>query len=460
MSRVRIRFFAVGAALLVLLVGYLSLNRTVTVLADGQAITVVTRALTVRGALSAAGLEPGPQDQVEPGPFAILRNDLVINLERASLVEIEADGETYRLIRAERGPVNLLAEVGITLGDNDRLILAGQNVSIQGDLPSVPMISLKVLRAVSVTLQGDESRQFESSAPTLGQALSEQGINLTNADQLEPSAETALTEPITVTLMRAQPLEIVLGDETISMETAATTVGDALAEAGISLQGLDRSEPAEDQAIPTDRSIRVVRVIETVTLEQESIAHQTEWQADDEAELDTTSVVQLGQDGVVASRLRVRLEDGEEISRQEEGERVLVEPQTQINGYGTKIVLRTIVVDGVTIEYYRAISVRVTSYSPCRSGVSGCLNGTASGLPVERGTVATYLSWYRELKFATIYVPGYGIGTIGDTGAYPTGEPWIDLAYSDADFVAWPANWVTIYFTTPVPAYVPPIWPP
>jgi len=122
-------------------------------------------------------------------------------------------------------------------------------------------------------------------------------------------------------------------------------------------------------------------------------------------------------------------------------------------------VLHTAVVDGVTIEYYRAVEVFVTSYSPCRSGVSGCLNGTSSGLPVQKGTVATYLSWYRALKFATIYVPGYGPGTIGDVGAYPSGDPWIDLAYSDADYVGW-AQWVTIYFTTPVPAYVPLIWPP
>jgi hypothetical protein len=154
------------------------------------------------------------------------------------------------------------------------------------------------------------------------------------------------------------------------------------------------------------------------------------------------------------------------VSRTQEGERFLVAPQEQVNGYGTKIVLKTAVVDGITIEYYRAVTVFTTWYSPCNSGTSSCLNGTSSGMPVQQGTIATYLTWYRELKFATVYVPGYGPGAIGDVGVWPDRSvPWIDLAFSEAEVAAaggqpWVNATVTIYFTTPVPAYVPPIWPP
>ncbi len=50
----------------------------------------------------------------------------------------------------------------------------------------------------------------------------------------------------------------------------------------------------------------------------------------------------------------------------------------------------------------------------------------------------------------TVFVPGYGPAKISDNGAYPDGRPWIDLAYSDADWVTW-GDWVTVYFTTPIP---------
>lgn len=461
MTPSRIRWLALTVGLLVLAFGYSMLTRTVTILVDGDLLNVSTRALTVDGALDAAGLDLRPADKVEPAQLWLLTDGMVINLQRASLIELEADGETYYKTSAEKDPAALLSDFGIGLGANDVLLASGRPLATGAQLSTLPRIHIEVRRSVPVALtENGQTTSFESSAATLGEALAEQGIEVGVADKLEPGPETILSGPMTVTLLRAENLEINAGGETFTITTSATTVGEALAAAGIALQGLDRSEPAEGEPIPEDRQIEVARISETVLLEQQIIPHETDWQEDPEAELDTISVVQLGQDGVQAARVRVRYENGVEVARQEEGERVLVQSQTQINGYGTQIVLRTIVVDGVTIEYYRAVQVRVTSYSPCRSGVSECLFGTSSGMPVERGTIATYLNWYRALKFATVYVPGYGSGAIGDVGAYPTGEPWIDLAYSDADYVAWGAVWTTIYFTTPVPAYIPLTWPP
>jgi uncharacterized protein YabE (DUF348 family) len=460
MTRARVRWLALAAALIVLAAGYLSLNRRVTVLADGNAYELATRAVTVRGALHALGLQLGAKDQVEPSPFSLLHDGLIIAVHRAAWVQINADGKSYSLITAERDPAALLAHWELALGTQDRLLLAGAQVEMNRDLPSAPFLALEIRRPVQITLDQDgETTQFLSSAPTLGQALAEEGIHLQAADRLQPVAETPLDAPVDATLTRARAIEITLGDKTVSLVSAATTVGEALAEAGISLQGLDRSDPEEDQAVPADGGIRVRRISESVQLEQTTLPHETEWQPDANAELDTTSVIQAGQDGVQATRTRVRYENGEEVSRKEEGQRVLVQAKTQINGYGTKIVIHTTVVDGVTIEYYRAIQVYTTWYSACNSGTTACMNGTASGVPLTRGVIATYVSWYRVLKFATVYVPGYGFGTIADTGAYPDRRPWIDLAYSDSDTEHRPNGYVIIYFTTPVPAYVPPILP-
>jgi hypothetical protein len=38
-------------------------------------------------------------------------------------------------------------------------------------------------------------------------------------------------------------------------------------------------------------------------------------------------------------------------------------------------------------------------------------------------------------------------------GGFPDGRLWIDLAYSDDDWVAW-HGYVTVYFLTPVPANI------
>jgi 3D (Asp-Asp-Asp) domain-containing protein len=121
-------------------------------------------------------------------------------------------------------------------------------------------------------------------------------------------------------------------------------------------------------------------------------------------------------------------------------------------GYGTKVVIRTTVVDGVTIHYYRALSLLATSYSPCRSGTSKCSYGTSSGLPVQRGTVAMVYSWYLAFGFDRLYIPGYGFATVGDVGSGPAGSHyWVDLGFTDAQYQP-VYGMVTVYFLTPVPA--------
>jgi hypothetical protein len=229
-----------------------------------------------------------------------------------------------------------------------------------------------------------------------------------------------------------------------------------LAEAGIALQGLDRSDPDEDQPLPSDRRIRIVRVNESVQLEQEVIPFQVAWQQDPEAEIGTTSIIQAGSDGVSAKRVRTRYEDGVEVSHSDEEERILQSPIDQINGYGGDIVIRTTIVDGVEIEYWATMSMYATSYSPCGSGVDGCLYGTStSGVSVAKGVVATYKDWLLAARGVTIYIPGYGPGAFYDVGGgFPDGRAWIDLGYSDSDYVGW-SQWVTVYFTTPVPVSIP-----
>lgn len=457
MNPARIRWLALAAALLVLLLGYLASYRTVTILADGQVHTVQTRAVMVGGALRAAGLELGARDELFPTWFTPLRNDAIIELRRAAEVQLWVDGQIYRTVSTEREPAALLAELGIDISERDSLMLSGRRHAPSEELPYAPNLILELRRAVPVTLEeGGTSIEFVSSARTLGEALAEQGIVLYTADRLDPPPETSLDEGITATLLRAEPLEILTADGTVFVRSAAATVGEALAEAGLALQGLDFSEPAENRPVPAGRRIRVARVTETVEIDQDTIPYQTEWQEDPEAEFGTTSVIQLGQFGIQAMRTRVRYKDGEEIARQEEGEWLLAEPQDQINGYGTQIVVRTIVIDGVEVEYWATMNMYATSYSPCRSGVDECLYGTStSGVSVAKGVVATYKDWLLAARGVSIYVPGYGPGAFFDVGGgFPDGRAWIDLGYSDEDWVAW-HDWVTIYFTTPVPDHIP-----
>ena len=60
--------------------------------------------------------------------------------------------------------------------------------------------------------------------------------------------------------------------------------------------------------------------------------------------------------------------------------------------------------------------------------------------------------WYLLFGFDHVYIPGYGQAIVRDVGSgYQGSHYWIDLCYSDSDYVPW-YKLVTVCFLTPVPA--------
>jgi len=77
---------------------------------------------------------------------------------------------------------------------------------------------------------------------------------------------------------------------------------------------------------------------------------------------------------------------------------------------------------------------------------------------LAKGVIAVSPAWYKIFAGTQIYVPGYGVGTVADTGGGIPGKYWIDLGYGEEDFVNWHQT-VTIYFLNPAPANVPDVLP-
>ncbi|HEY2982069.1 MAG TPA: G5 domain-containing protein [Anaerolineales bacterium] len=365
------------------------------------------------------------------------------------------DGGRLHFIRtAERVPSKLLVQSGMILGPDDRVLLNGNRISLDEPVSEAGPITLQVRRAVTLSLVTPaEHRTIQTSALTVGEALAEAGLSLYAADRLDPSAETSITGSLTVSYAPARELAIELSGEQIRIRSSAPRIGEALAGAGVPLLGLDYSLPAENEALPADGLVRIVRVQESLVLSQKPIAFESEFQASADVELDQQQVLQPGQPGLSMGRVRIRYEDGQEVARQTETETLVRPPQTRVVGYGTKIVPKNAVVDGVTIEYWRAVQMFATAYSPCRSAADRCYPGTSSGKPVKKGVVAVVYRWYVYMQGQPVYIPGYGHATIEDVGGGIPGRYWIDLGYSDSDYQEW-GTWVTVYFLTPAPQTV------
>ncbi len=458
----RIRWLAIGLLLAALpLLALPTLHKQITLVVDGTPLSVETYALTVGGVLNSADIPLTEADQVTPALNRWLRDGDQVTITRAAQIALFVDGETRMILTAERIPVIILAEAGVPLSPEDLLLADGRPISLDEPLPPAPAHSLQVRRARSITLEENGTQLvFRSAAATLSGALWEQGIPLFTSDIIEPGAATPLQEVNTARRVAAREVTIQTMQATLTTRTTATTVGAALAESGVTLQGADYSLPADGAPLPEDGIIQVVRVREEVQLEQVPLPFNTIQQALPDLEIDNTQVVQAGEFGLKAQRVRVVLEarpgepDWKEVSRQVEDEWVARPPQPRVIGYGTKIVVRTTSTPDGVISYWRAVEVFATSYSPCRLGIPDyCNSTTASGKPLQKGMIAVKRSWYNMMRGLPVYIPGYGFATIEDVGAGVSGQNWIDLGYSDEDWVSWSRN-VTLYFLTPVPANV------
>jgi len=419
----------------------------VTLLIDGVTYPVSTMADTVADLLQEQAIVLQENDLLRTDVNAPLTDGMIVQIDRARPVNITVDDETTVILTTHENPYDVLRLAGVSLNPDDRIYVDGLEIA-PGDLLAypLPVSEIVIWRAIPVQiLDGDVMLQINAIGETVGDALYEAGITIYLADRVTPEVSARLTPNMQIVIERAKPISIVVDGERTETRVSAETVGAAIAEAQIPLTGLDYTIPSEDTAILPGMLIQVIRVTEEIITEQDIIPFETVYQADASMNLDTRAVLQAGQNGIIERSIRVRYENGVEISREPAGEQVVQERRDQIIAYGTNVVIRTLQTPDGTIEYWRHLRMYATSYYPAELGGD---NITAIGETLHKGIVGINP---RIIPYRTMmYVPGYGVGMAADTGGPRTFSYWVDLGYSDEDWVSW-SRWVDVYLLTPVP---------
>ncbi len=432
-------------------------SQKITLHVDARSQTYDTSAHTVSELLAEQQITLTPGDVLNPSLAATLASDTTIRLTRARPIHLTQGAQARDVWTTLVNPSDILKQAGIMLQAGDRIWLDGQSVtSAEFVLWMMPVRDITIRPSLPITIHdGAKNISLSTSVDTVGEALYEAGITLYAADSVTPDLGSALTANAPIMITRAQPVTILVDGQMLKTLYSGQTVGEALAEAGVSLAGLDYSLPADSSLVTAGSTIQVVRVTEDILTEDETLAYDTVYQAEATRELDTRAVIQAGQTGLRRHTVRVRYENGVEISREYLGREDVTPLQNQIIAYGTQIVLRTIDTPDGPREYWRTFKVYATSYKPAALGGD---NRTAIGMTLVKGVIGAdpkLIPWRTNL-----YVPEYGLGVMGDTGGARRSRYWIDLGYSDADYVGWHRT-VDIYLLTPVPETIPyllPAW--
>lgn len=432
---------------------------TVEIDVAGERHIVQTTAKTIGDVLAQENITLGPDDAISDPLTASLRTGHIIYINRARDVDIIVDGEAQRVHTPLTNPYDILQQAGISLSDADRVWLDDTETEPGNVLLwPVSVLSIEVKHAIQVTIvDGDETHAIETTAETVGEALFEADVPLYLTDIVSPDVSEPLSDGLMIHIDRAQPMTIAVDGTEIETRVQGLTISAALAEAGIALTGLDYTRPAETEPTEPGMHVEVVRVTEDQETSTEPIPYETTYIADANMDLDTREVRQGGQAGVLEVYTRVRYENGVEVAREPDGSVVAQEPVNEVVAYGTRIVVRTVDTPEGPREYWRTFRVYATSYHPAALGGDDV---TAIGMKLQKGVIGANPD---IIPFRTnVYVPGYGTGIIADTGGARSSPYWIDLGYSDEDWVSW-SRYVDVYLLTPVPAeidYFLPTWTP
>jgi uncharacterized protein YabE (DUF348 family) len=452
---------AVIAALRIGLWAWQATATPLTVVINGQPIALRVHRNTVGGAIRAAGVRPDEAVYIEPPPETPLQPDMVITVGYLRPVIVHADGQTRIITTHSADPHTIAAEMGIVLGPHDeiRIERAVQPAGSRPDVPPVPR-ELRVMRSRMVIVNEDGNRvSLETTQPTLGEALAAAGYVLYEGDRISPPLWTPITtDNLEATLERATPVIVQADGNRLEARTHQTTVGGVLSELGLALNGQDYVLPAPDAALQAGQVIRLVRVREEVVSEEAPIPYPTTYIPDPDLELDQQQEVQPGHEGTLRRQVRIRYEDGAEVSRVPAGEWVVAQPEARVIRYGTRIVIRTLETPYGDIQYWRRLHVLATSYCPLTASDKQpgdpFYGLSATGVEVHRGVVAVDPRAINMFTF--MYVPEYGFGQALDIGGAVKGLR-IDLGYDDANYVQW-YKWVDIYLLLPIPPPDEMIW--
>ena len=432
--------------------GYLAAAQDKYTIYDGLVPVMVTGDFaTVRDVLAGADIDLRPEDVVLPDLGETAVSGQAIQIQRAQPVTLATETESKTVWSVQPTLDAFLQEAGIIAGRTDQIFADGRQIPFnQLDKTALPQ-KVEIGRFVTVTiLENGQQNVVRTAAQTVGAALQETGITVYAADSVTPPLGSWLTPGLTIQVQRSVPLTIQVDGRIIQTRSAHSNALNVLAEAGIGLVGYDYTQPGPETILQPNDVIHVIRVTEDFRLEDQTIPYQTLYQASNELDLDTQAVISGGVPGILRQRIRVRYENGAEVSQTVDGEWTAREPVNAVIGYGTRINIGVIQTEQGPREYWRVVRMRVTSYTAASSGKAPDhprYGITASGLFAGKGIVAVdrnIVPWKSE-----VYLEGYGVAIAGDTGGGVRGR-WIDLGFDEDNFESW-WGYRDVYYLTPVP---------
>lgn len=254
-------------------VAYAAVDRSVTLTVDGKNQTVHTLSGDVQSVLDQAEVNPKARDLVAPDPSEKVSDGDHIVVRHARQVTLTVDGETKKKWVTALNVDEALRQLGI--------------------------------RGKGMRLSADRSTRI----PLAGMELT---VNL------------------------PKNVSVKADDESKKLLSFGSTVGDAVEDAGVTMDADDVVRPGKDTDLENGMNITVFRVVVTKSEKKVDIAPPVKEKKTDELDKGDTKVDDPGKKGQKIVYYETRSVDGNKGKAKKVGEKVVKKPKTKVVLVGTK----------------------------------------------------------------------------------------------------------------------------
>ena len=361
-------------------------------------------------------------------------------------VNVFADGQVIPVKTSARNPDSIVAQTGITVGEDD--LVDKSSFRVGSDAKDGNAII--VYRAVPVTFYEKGKKVMRvNAAGTVADALEKAGIDMEGADTTDLDPDTLLKKNMKINILRSFKIQLVVGGVKRTVDYAAGTVGDLLKRVNVDVGKYDVVKPGLSETLKRGSKVVVKRVSYETREEEKVITYGTQTKESGILAQGVKRVARQGRDGTKTVTYEDKIVNGKVVSSKKVGEVVNVKAVDKVVVIGTRgatnVVTSNIQGSGAPTSYLKTFHGPATAYT-AKAGAK-----PASGAVARRGLVAVnpkQIPYGSKLYIVADDGTVYGYCTAADTGGFVTnGSGTLVDLYMDSygECTQWGKRNVTIY---------------
>ena len=245
-------------------------------------------------------------------------------------VTLSVDGVAQDVTTTSSTVGDLLGAQGIALSDHDVVAPAPDTKLADGT-----RVAVRYGRQVTVTVDG-RPQSFWTTATTVDDALKARQIETAGGELSTSRSASIGREGVAFALATKKSVAIKVGKREHTLETTAATVGQALTEAKITVDANDIASSDTDAALADGMELTVVKVEVEKVIKRRDVDYDTVSKNTNDLEKGDTKVDRAGKTGVRTVVYTEVRHDGKLKSREKTSSKITKKPTDKIVLVGTK----------------------------------------------------------------------------------------------------------------------------